>query len=95
MGPLWLPGCGKSATDVSLHKATDKGPVSCAIPWLGSPQLHQRGDTSNLLVKMDAATTSFSGTVLLVRASADYLSRAKISLFFLINRERAPGARSW
>ena len=81
-------------TDLSLHRATGRGPVSCAFHWLGSPQLHQRVGTSSPLVKMGTATSGFSGAALLARASADSLGGAKEPAFFLITREWAPRAFS-
>ena len=32
----WLPWCGKSAKDMSLHRATGRDPVSCTFHHLGS-----------------------------------------------------------
>ena len=89
MGLPWLSYCGKSATDVSLHRATGRGPVSCAFLQLSIQQLCQRVGTSSPLVKMDTATSRFSGAALLACASADYLGRAKVPVFSLIYREKA------
>ena len=94
MGLPWVPWCGKCATDVSLHRASGKGPVSCAFHQLDSPQLHQRVGTGSHLVGMGIATSSFSGAALLAQASADSLRGAKVPVFSLIDREHALAALS-
>lgn len=53
-GPPQLPWCAKSVTDLSLHRATGRGPVTCVLHQLGSPRLHQRVGTSSPLVGMGA-----------------------------------------
>ena len=68
-----LPCCGKSATDVSLHRATGKCLVSCAFHWLGSTQLLQRVGTGGPLMGMGAAA--------LACASADSLGGAEMPVF--------------
>ena len=100
---MWVNGpplaplvwCGKNANDVSLHRTTGRGSVSCAFCKVGSPQLHQRAGTGTSLVKMGVATGSFSGSVLLVQVSVDALGRVKVPVFSVINREWAPAALSW
>ena len=94
MGLPWFPWYGKSATDVSLRRASDRGPVSCAFCQLGSPQLHHRAGTSSALVGLGTAASSISGAAVLMHASADSPGRAKEPVFSLINRERALAALS-
>ena len=90
MGLPWFPWYGKSATDVSLHRASDRG--HCAFCQLGSPQLHHRAGTSSTLVGLGTAASSISGAAVLMHASADSPGRAKEPVFSLINRERALAA---
>ena len=94
MGLPWLPWCGKCATNMSLHRAPGRGTVSCAFHWWDRPQLHQRMGTGTPLMGMGAATSSFSGTALLVQASADFLGGIKVPMFSMISREQAPAALS-
>ena len=78
-------------TDVSLRRATGRGLVSCAFLWLGNPWLCQGVGTGSCLRGMGGATSRSSGSDQspLMRASADSLGRAKVSVFSLINRELA------
>ena len=73
MGLPWLPWCGKSATDVSLHRAAGRDSVSSTFHCLDSLQHHQRAGTSSPLMGM--------GTAMLVRASADSLGGAEMPVF--------------
>ena len=58
MGLPWLSWCGKSTTDVSLHRAIGRGLVSCTFFQLGSPQISQGSGTSSPLMQVTAFAQS-------------------------------------